>query len=91
MSATVTKPLIYAVHSVEKTEAPGGAHGQDWHRYVLKNNSSTITGVRRGSPQLVREYATQYAEQLNTRIVFGPSTWNPRGRKPGPRNNDEPK
>jgi hypothetical protein len=77
----ITTALVFQVDSVEKTEAPGGGQGQDWYRYVLKNNSSTINGLRRGSHQHVCDYAADYAEQLNSRIVFGPPHWNPRGTK----------
>lgn len=77
-----TAPYTYAVASVEKASAPDGAHGQDWHRYVLKSGRSTITGQRRGSRQDVHIYATQCAEQLNARALEGKSMWNPRGRKP---------
>jgi len=75
--------LVFHVYSVEKTDSPGPGQGNDWYRYVLKNDSSTITGVRQGTRQHVREYAVEYAEQLNLRIKFGPATWNPRGRRPG--------
>lgn len=78
----VTTTLVFQVESVEQTEPPGGGQGQDWHRYVLKNQSSTITGVRRGTRQHVCDYAADYAKELNARIVFGPPSWNPRGRKP---------
>ncbi len=78
----VTTILVFQVESVEKTEPPGGEEGRDWHRYVLKNQSSTITGLRRGSRQHVCDYAAGYAKELNARIVFGPPSWNPRGRKP---------
>ncbi|MDH4133686.1 MAG: hypothetical protein OEV31_02760 [Gammaproteobacteria bacterium] len=74
-------PMIFEVHSVEKSDAPDGGQGRDWYRYVLKNRRSTITGHRRGSQQHVREYAAQYAEQLNTRAILGPTTWNPRRKK----------
>jgi len=77
----VSAPMTFMVQSVEKSEAPDGGQAQDWYRYVLKNRRSTITGHRRGSKQHVREYATQYAEQLNTRAILGPTTWNPRRKK----------
>lgn len=77
----VSAPMAFLVDSVEKTDAPDGGQGRDWYRYVLKNRRSTIVGHRRGSQQHVREYAAQYAEQLNTRAVLGPTTWNPRRKK----------
>ena len=76
---------VYKVASVEKTDAPGGAPGQDWYRYELKSPRSTITGLRRGSRDLVHTYATEAAERLNSRAVLGQSSWSPRGRKPGPK------
>ncbi len=83
--ARLTTSLIFQVASVEKTETPGGEQGQDWYRYMLKNHNSTINGLRRGSHQHVCDYAAQYAEQLNTRIVLGPSPWSSRGSKVAPR------
>lgn len=77
-----TKSPIFEVTSVERTDAPDGGQGQNWYRYVLKSNSSTITGHRCGSHQYVHDYATQCAEQLNTRAASCQSIWSPRGRKP---------
>lgn len=75
-------PYAYTVASVEKTDAPDGAKGQDWYRYVLKSGRSMITGQRRGSRKDVHGYALQCAEQLNARALEGKSMWSPRGRKP---------
>ena len=72
--------------AVEKTDAPDGEPQQDWYRYVLKNHKSTITGLRRGTHQHVCDYAAEYAEQLNARILFGSSRWSPNGSKSAPRN-----
>ena len=83
--AGITTSLVFLVDSVEKTETPGDEPGKDWYRYVLKNHSSTINGLRRGSRQHVFDYAAQYAEQLNTRIVHGPTPWSSRGSKIAPR------
>ena len=77
----ITSALVFQVDSVEKTEAACGEQGDDWYRYILKNRTSTINGLRRGSYQYVCEYAAEYAEQLNARIVFNPSKWQPRGNK----------
>lgn len=72
----------FEVASVEKTDAPDGGSDKDWYRYVLKSHRSTITGLRRGSAKCVHAYATECADQLNTRAAMGQSIWNPRGRKP---------
>lgn len=75
-------PRPFKVARVEKTDAPDGGQGQDWYRYVLESGRSTITGQRSGSRKDVLAYATQCAEQLNTRGQTGQSIWSPRGRKP---------
>ena len=81
----------YTVSSVEKVDPPHGSTGK-WHRYVLDNGSATITGVHCGSVKEVTDYATQYAEQINSRRQNGQSIWAPRGRKPAnaPTNNGTP-
>jgi len=81
-TARHTMPRPYRVARVEKTDAPDGCRGQDWYRYVLESGRSTITGQRSGTRKDVMAYATQCAEQLNTRGVTGQSIWSPRGRKP---------
>ncbi|MDH3514181.1 MAG: hypothetical protein OEM83_04845 [Gammaproteobacteria bacterium] len=75
-------PRPFKVARVEKTDAPDGGQGQDWYRYVLESGRSTITGQRSGTRKDVLAYATQCAEQLNTRGQTGQSIWSPRGRKP---------
>lgn len=82
----ITRSLVFEVDRVEKTDAPDGEPQQDWYRYVLKNHKSTITGLRRGTHQHVCDYAAEYAEQLNARILFGSSRWSPNGSKIAPRN-----
>lgn len=79
-----TTLLVYQVDSVDKTDAPGGDQRNDWYRYVLKNHRSTINGLRRGTHQHVCDYAAQYAEQLNLRIVFCSPSWSARNGKAAP-------
>jgi len=83
-TAENARPRRYALARVEKTDPPDGGTGR-WYRYVLDNGRATITGVRCGSAKEVTDYATEYAEQLNTRNLTGQSTWSPRGRKPASR------
>lgn len=80
MRAAKLRP--FKVVRVEKTDAPDGARGQDWYRYILDSGRSIITGQRCGSRKDVHAYATQCAEQLNSRGQTGQSIWSPRGRKP---------
>lgn len=76
---------VFMVDSVEETEAPGGARGDNWYRYVLKSDRSTITGLRSGSREQVRSYASEAAERLNVRSALCQPSWSPRGRKPAAR------
>jgi hypothetical protein len=76
------KLRLFKVASVEKISPPDGGEGQDWYRYVLDSGRSMISGQRRGSRKDVQAYASQCAEQLNTRGQTGQSIWSPRGRKP---------
>lgn len=75
-------PHAFKVARVERIGAPDGTDALDWHRYVLENGNSTITGQRRGSRDEVLAYATQCAAQLNSRALAAASIWNPRGRRP---------
>lgn len=84
----LTAAPVFVVHSVEETEAPSGAKGNDWYRYVLKSDRSDITGLRSGSREQVHSYATEAAERLNTRSALCQPSWSPRGRKPAARNRD---
>lgn len=79
-----TNLLVFQVDSVDKTDAPGGDQHDDWYRYVLRNHRSTINGLRRGTRQHVCDYAAQYAEQLNMRIVFCSPSWSARNSKTAP-------
>jgi hypothetical protein len=61
---------------------PEGCEGQDWCRYVLRSERSTIVGQRRGSLEDVKAYAIESAERLNARGRSTPSGWTGRGKKP---------
>ncbi len=67
--------LYYRVAWIEPTTAPHGGEGKNWHRYALECRHSVLMGWRRGSLQEVTEYATQYAEKLNTRSRGDVSSW----------------
>jgi len=65
--------LHYQVVSVEKARMPTGTDDEDWYRYVLSSGSSRVTGFRRGSREEVEEYASHWAEELNSRSISGKS------------------
>jgi hypothetical protein len=75
-------PRPFKLTSVEKADVPHGGGTQQWYSYVLDNGRSQIRGKQSGSLKAVTAYATQYADELNARVLAGQSTWSPRGRKP---------
>lgn len=68
----------YEVVTVEKTAAPEGLPGNNWHRYVIGQGSSKIEGKKPGTLQDVTEHAELVAEDLNSRSTKGRSTYAPR-------------
>jgi len=52
---------------VEEADAPDGAPGKHWCRYVIEVPGSNITGMRCGSKQEVTRFARDYAENLSQR------------------------
>ena len=72
----------YLVKTVEKTKAPAGCEGNNWYRYVLERNGSTLVGQRRGTLSQVTRYAEELAEEANSRRGGkGPSQWSTRNKK----------
>ena len=69
----------FKVVSVEKSEAPQGAEGNNWHRYVIERGNSQIIGNMRGSLQKVKSKVSEYVENLNERSASpkGRSQWTP--------------
>lgn len=69
----------FIVVSVEKSEAPEGAGGDNWYRYVIERGSSQIVGNMRGSLQKVKKDVNEFVENLNERVASpkGRSLWSP--------------
>jgi hypothetical protein len=64
----------FEVVSVQHAEAPPGAEGSDWHRYVISQGINTINGCRQGNLKAVTEAVDEIVAQLNRRRL------NSRGR-----------
>jgi hypothetical protein len=73
----------YTLSSVNKTSAPAGTQGNDWYRYVVERDNSTIVGCMRGTLQQVTTYAKEFVEKLNIRTHTRKnySTWSPPNKK----------
>jgi len=70
----------YRVVTVEKTAAPEGMPGDNWHRYVIGQGNSSIEGKKPGTLKAVTLHAETVAEDLNSRTGKGGSTYAPRKR-----------
>lgn len=73
----------YLVKTVEKTDTPAGCDGDDWCRYVLERDGSTLVGQRRGTVKQVTQYAEELAKDVNSRTGgrSGVSQWSSRNKK----------
>lgn len=69
------KKLKYSVEIVEKTSTPEGMTGDNWHRYVIGQGGSRIEGKKPGSLKAVTQHAEAAADELNSRIGGGGSTY----------------
>jgi len=65
----------YHLLSVEKTDAPKGQAGSNWHHYVIGQGSAKIEGYRPGSLKSVTEHAETVVTDLNARTASGKSTY----------------
>jgi hypothetical protein len=72
----------YHVMTVEKSAAPEGMPGNDWHHYVIGRGSSIIEGKKTGTLKDVTEHAKDLAERINARCdkngITYVSTYTPR-------------
>ena len=61
----------YEVIAVEKTTAPEGMTGTNWHRYIIQKGNSIIDCKKTGTLKEVNKHAEYVAEQINSRNVKG--------------------
>ena len=78
MQENDTNLYKYHVVSVEKTTAPEGLPGDNWHLYVIGQGSSRIEGKKPGTLKAVTQHAETVVEDLNSRKGRGGSTYAPR-------------
>jgi len=57
----------YKIVTVEKSSAPRGLTGDDWHHYVIGRGNSIIEGSKVGTLKEVTEHAKDLAERINAR------------------------
>ena len=78
MAVHAINRLHYSVVSVEKTTAPEGMSGDNWHLYVVAQGDAKIEGKKAGTLKSVTAHAEAFAEDLNSRTGKGGSTYAPR-------------
>ena len=57
----------YKIVTIEKSAAPRGWTGDDWHHYVIGRGNSIIEGDKVGTLKEVTEHAKDLAERINAR------------------------
>lgn len=57
----------FSVLSVEKTKPPTGMDGDNWYRYVVAHDNSTIVGNMRGTLNQVTLQVREFVDNLNDR------------------------
>lgn len=62
-----TAEQTYKVVSIEKSAAPRGWTGDDWHHYVIGRGKSIIEGDKTGTLKEVTEHVEDLAERINAR------------------------
>ena len=61
-------PQSYEIVTIQRAEAPTGAEGSNWYRYVISfGGSENIEGCRQGSLRVVTEAVEDIVLQLNGR------------------------
>ena len=77
-----TSQEMYKIVTIEKSAAPRGMTGDDWHHYVIGRGSSIIEGDKVGTLKEVTEHAKDLAERINARNdkygITYVSTYSPR-------------
>ena len=57
----------YEIESVRRSEAPVGAEGSAWCRYVITQGKNRIRGYRQGTLKAVTVEVKEIVKQLNER------------------------
>lgn len=60
-------PQNYEIETIQRADAPAGAEGSAWCRYVIKRGDSTIRGYRQGSLKAVTLEIKEMVELMNDR------------------------
>ena len=74
---------LFIIECIEKSDPPSNMTGNNWYRYVVKQNKRKITGFKTGTLKSVTEHVETFTEGLNERSTSGtsPHAHTARGKK----------
>ncbi|MFQ6007041.1 MAG: hypothetical protein ACE5OQ_16245 [Woeseia sp.] len=59
----------FEIVSIQRTQAPCGGEGSDWHRYIIVQGTNTIHGCRQGNLGAVTSAVEEIVARLNERRI----------------------
>jgi len=59
----------YKVKSIEKVESPEGSTNSRWYKFIIENDKNTITNLRAGSREEIRNFASEAVKRLNEKYL----------------------
>ncbi len=73
----------FIIECIEKCDPPKDMTGNDWYRYIVRQNKRKITGFKTGTLKNVTEHVESFTEGLNERSIGGvsPNAHSTRGKK----------
>ena len=74
---------LFIIECIEKCDPPNNMTGNNWYRYIVKQNKRKITGFKTGTLKSVTEHVEIFTEGLNERTISGtsPHAHTARGKK----------
>lgn len=73
----------FIIECIEKSDPPKDMTGDNWYRYIVRQNKRKITGFKTGTLKSVTEHVESFTEGLNERSFGGvsPNAHSTRGKK----------
>ena len=74
---------LFIIECIEKSDPPKNMAGNNWYRYIVRQNKRKITGFKTGTLKSVTEHVESFTEGLNERTISGvsPHAHTARGKK----------
>lgn len=63
----------FIIECIEKSDPPKGMDGNNWYRYIVRQQKRKITGFKTGTLKSVTEHVESFTEGLNERTRSGAS------------------